>query len=53
MNNIENIHTCKKSKGKTVMISTDHTGQTYCGYCGQRVDYKTIGEPPSKESDQA
>ena len=35
----EKIHTCEKSKGKIIMIGTDGTGRTFCGYCGAHVNY--------------
>ncbi|MFH1682750.1 MAG: hypothetical protein ABIA37_03050 [Candidatus Woesearchaeota archaeon] len=35
------IHDCKKCHGKIVLINADKLGNTYCGYCGERVDYKS------------
>lgn len=37
--NWEKIHNCDKSKGKIIMIGTDGTGRTFCGYCGAVVNY--------------
>ncbi len=37
---LEEIHDCEKCHGKIVMISSDILGNTYCGYCNQRVDYR-------------
>ncbi len=41
MPNLSEIHDCKKCHGKMVLISSDKLGNTYCGYCGERVDYKS------------
>lgn len=38
----EELHDCQKCHGKIVMITVDHTGNTYCGYCGERVDYSKL-----------
>ena len=35
----EKVHTCPKSHNKIVSILTDFTGNTYCVYCGQKVNY--------------
>jgi len=35
-------HDCNKCKGKIVMISIDKIGNTYCGYCGQAVEYPRL-----------
>ena len=37
---LEDIHDCKKCHGKIVGIKVDKLGNTYCGYCGEQVDYK-------------
>ena len=37
--NLSEIHDCKKCHGKIVAISVDKLGNTYCGYCGERIDY--------------
>jgi len=37
--NLSEVHDCEKCHGKIVCISVDKLGNTYCGYCGQRVDY--------------
>lgn len=36
---LSEIHNCKKCRGKIVFITTDNLGNTYCGYCGEKVDY--------------
>ena len=33
------IHDCDKCHNKIVGISVDLFGNTYCGYCGDKVDY--------------
>lgn len=43
------IHDCKKSQGKIVLISIDKTGNTYCGYCNQKINYKSWLETKRKE----
>ena len=51
---LEEIHDCEKCHGKIVAISVDKLGNTYCGYCGQRVDYSPFWkemEEEMKESD--
>ena len=42
MSDFEKAHQCEKSKGKIVAIQKDLLGNTYCGYCGQRVCYSEI-----------
>lgn len=37
--NLSDIHDCEKCHGKIVAISRDEFGNTYCGYCGEKVDY--------------
>ena len=37
--NLSELHDCKKSHGKMVMISHDLVGVTRCGYCNKVVDY--------------
>ncbi len=37
---LSDIHDCKKCHGKIVSIMGDGTGRTFCGYCGQSVDYR-------------
>jgi len=39
---LSELHNCKKCRGKIVCIATDHVGNTFCGYCGERVDYKSF-----------
>ena len=41
MSNLSEIHNCKKCQGKIVLINSDKLGNTYCGYCGEKVDYKS------------
>jgi hypothetical protein len=41
---IEEIHDCEKCHGKIVCISVDKLGNTYCGYCGERVNYGKLLE---------
>lgn len=48
---LSEIHNCEKSEGKIVMISNDEFGNTICGYCGQRVDYKGYFKDIQKEMD--
>jgi hypothetical protein len=40
MEDLEKIHDCKKCHGKLVLIEVDICGNTYCGYCHQRVNYE-------------
>ena len=40
MVSLEEIHNCKKCRGKIVCISVDNVGVTRCGYCNAVVDYK-------------
>lgn len=40
MIDFEKMHDCEKSHDKIVMIERDALGNTYCGYCHVRVDYK-------------
>ena len=38
---LSDIHDCDKCHGKMVsIIMGDGTGRTFCGYCGQQVDYR-------------
>jgi len=39
---LEEIHDCEKCNGKIVAIAVDKLGNTYCGYCGQRVNYSSF-----------
>lgn len=41
---IKDIHDCTKSNGKIVGIVIDKLGNTYCGYCGKKVDYSLSDE---------
>jgi len=41
---LSEIHSCSKSHGKIVNIRIDYLGQTYCGYCGDKIDYKKYFE---------
>lgn len=36
---LEEVHDCPQCHGKMVSIEVDLVGNTYCGYCHQRVDY--------------
>lgn len=36
---LEEIHNCKKSKGKIVCITVNPLGITRCAYCNEIVDY--------------
>ena len=38
---LSHVHSCEKSEGKMIIISMDHVGGTFCGYCNQRVDYSS------------
>lgn len=38
-------HDCKKCHGKIVAVAIDALGNTYCGYCNERVNYPK----PTKE----
>ena len=40
--NISDLHDCEKSHGKMVLIATDKSGNTCCGYCHEKVDYRKI-----------
>lgn len=40
--NYSQYHTCGKSEGKIVLIEADSLGNTYCGYCKEKVDYKGV-----------
>ena len=46
---LEEIHDCEKCHGKIVAISVDKLGNTYCGYCGQRVDYSPFWKEIEEE----
>jgi len=39
MKKLSEIHDCEKCRGKIVCIARDHLGNTYCAYCGRKVDY--------------
>jgi Zn finger protein HypA/HybF involved in hydrogenase expression len=36
---ISKIHDCEKCHGKMVSITYDKLSNSYCGYCGERIDY--------------
>ena len=38
--NLSDIHDCPQSHGKIVAITIDYMGQTSCGYCHKKIDYK-------------
>jgi hypothetical protein len=35
----QEAHNCKLCRGKIFAIRCDKMGNTYCGYCGQKVNY--------------
>ncbi len=39
---LKQTHTCEKSEGKMMLISHDKLGNTFCGYCNKRVDYRKL-----------
>lgn len=39
MKEIVAAHDCGKCHGKIIAIGTDSLGNTYCGYCHERVNY--------------
>lgn len=42
---LEEVHSCEESEGKMVNIEIDtETGDTFCGYCGEKVDYSSYFE---------
>jgi len=49
---LEKTHDCEKCHGKIVAISVDKLGNTYCGYCGQRVDYSPVMKELEKENEK-
>ena len=51
--NLEEIHDCKKCHGKIVAIAIDKLGNTYCRYCGQRVDYSPFMKEIEKEMEKS
>ena len=46
---LSEIHNCEKCRGKIVCIRVDMLGNTYCSYCGERVDYSKYNEEKIKE----
>ena len=36
---LSKLHDCEKCHGKMVCVEVDLLGNTYCGYCHERVDY--------------
>lgn len=36
---LSEIHDCDKCRNKIVSIAVDLMGNTYCGYCHEKVDY--------------
>lgn len=40
MMELSEIHDCEKCQGKIVGIELDKLGNTYCGYCHKKVNYK-------------
>lgn len=49
MVDLSKVHDCDKCHGKIVLISVDEQGNTYCGYCNQRVDYYKAMEKDIKK----
>ncbi len=45
MNEMQGSHDCKECHGKIFGVSVDALGNTYCGYCGEQVNYPR----PTKE----
>ena len=41
---ISEIHDCDKCHNKIVCIEIDLFGNTFCGYCHERVDYSKLHE---------
>ena len=39
---LSEVHDCEKCRGKLVCIMADKLGNTFCSYCGQRVDYSEL-----------
>lgn len=37
---LSDLHNCPKCRGKIVHVGLDALGNTYCGYCGEQVDYR-------------
>ena len=50
---LEEVHDCKKCHGKIVAIAVDKLGNTYCSYCGQRVDYSPVMKEIEKEMEKS
>lgn len=46
---VEELHDCEKCHGKIVLIEIDKTGNTYCGYCHEKVDYTKLHSPKYKK----
>lgn len=44
INNLSKYHDCEKCHGKIVVISADKLGNTYCGYCGEKVEYPRMSK---------
>jgi hypothetical protein len=49
MEDLSKIHDCEKCHGKIVLIERDAFGNTYCGYCHERVDYSREFKHPALE----
>lgn len=47
--NLSELHDCDKCHGKLVSIEVDAMGNSYCGYCHERVDYRSWFEKELKE----
>lgn len=46
---IKKAHSCKESEGKIIAIGIDELGNTYCGYCHQKVSYPKVTEKEVEE----
>ena len=38
----EELHYCDKCHRKIILIEIDKAGNTYCGYCKEKVDYSKL-----------
>jgi E3 ubiquitin-protein ligase DOA10 len=41
-NELSEVHDCEKCRGKIVLIEVDNFGNTHCGYCHQKINYKNV-----------
>jgi len=42
MTELKDLHKCKQSKGKPVLMENDGMMNICCGYCHEKVDYMVI-----------